>query len=338
MELLVVIAIIGILIGMLLPAVQQIREAARRTQCLNNLKQLGLAAQNYESANKKFPPGFIGGYDIDIDGWGATDYQANSYVGHLIFLLPFLEQAPFHDVWSGNRVLSADAPRVVGPRYQQWYLTNPQGRVDMYGQFQALLCPSDDAHAATTGSVVETYWVNGYGGHITYGGVHHPFWAKTNYIGTCGFQGPVYDITWAYYWENGTRRMDMDGVFADRSKIKFADIGDGTSNTIIFGEVTGRFVEDPVRARGERYSSIHITCGPMPSYWHTSWRNSAGNAFSYHGEMGWDDQYGSLHAGKVVNFAFVDGSSHSINFGGDGDVFVRATSRDEGSPKSVLSE
>ena len=328
-ELLVVIAIIGILIGLLLPAVQQIREAARRTQCTNNLKQLGLAAHNYESALKKFPPGFVGGYDIGIDGWGPTDYTANSYVGHLIFLLPYLEQQSWFDAWNNTRVLGPDAPRIVGPKYQQW-AQDTTGLLNMYGSFDGLLCPSDDANAATTASVVETYWVNGYGGQIRYGGTHHQYWVKTNYIGTCGFQGPVYDIAWAFYYMNGQRRMDTDGIFADRSKIRFGDVGDGASNTILFCEITGRFLGDVKRALGERWSSCHVTCGPYSSYWHTNKRNAAGTATSYHGEMGWDDQFSSVHNGRLVNMCLVDGSTQTVAFTGDGDIFVRATARDEG--------
>ena len=88
-ELLVVIAIIGILIGMLLPAVQQVREAARRTQCMNNLRQLSLAALNYESANMHFPAGVV--YDDD----DLQDATRNGWVD----LLPFIEQGNIFSQW-----------------------------------------------------------------------------------------------------------------------------------------------------------------------------------------------------------------------------------------------
>ena len=90
-ELLVVITIIGILIALLLPAVQAAREAARRTQCSNNLKQVGLAAHNFQNMNRRFPPGFLGTLSP------ATDPSNNAqYAGSLVYLLPFME---FNNIW-----------------------------------------------------------------------------------------------------------------------------------------------------------------------------------------------------------------------------------------------
>jgi len=91
-ELLVVIAIIGILIGMLLPAVQSVREAARRTQCLNNTRQLAMAALNYESANRHFPPGVVDDDD------NLQDAMRNGWVD----MLPFFEQNTVYDQYDLN--------------------------------------------------------------------------------------------------------------------------------------------------------------------------------------------------------------------------------------------
>ncbi len=90
-ELLVVVAIIGILIGMLLPAVQQVREAARRTACLNNLAQLGLGLQNYEYAFEHFPPGVI-----EAKG-PILSVPQGQHVGFLVQVLPFIEQRGVFD-------------------------------------------------------------------------------------------------------------------------------------------------------------------------------------------------------------------------------------------------
>jgi len=94
-ELLVVIAIIAILIALLLPAVQQAREAARRTQCRNNLKQIGLALHNYHDTHRVFPPGYITGTVPSNIGWGT-------------FLLPFIDQAPLYNAIGTQTNVGAD--------------------------------------------------------------------------------------------------------------------------------------------------------------------------------------------------------------------------------------
>ncbi|WP_417391836.1 DUF1559 domain-containing protein [Gimesia sp.] len=101
-ELLVVIAIIAILIALLLPAVQQAREAARRSTCKNNLKQIGLALHNYHETHRVFPPGFIDN-ELDFSGSKTADPSANNNgMGWGGFILPFMDQAPLYNQLSSQ--------------------------------------------------------------------------------------------------------------------------------------------------------------------------------------------------------------------------------------------
>lgn len=125
-ELLVVVAIIGILIGMLLPAVQQVREAARRTSCLNNLAQIGLGLQNYEYANEHFPAGVL-----DTKG-PILSVPQGQHTGFLVQLLPFIEQQGIFDRFDQD--LGAYAP------------VNAAARAMVIPSF---ICPSDGGQINT---------------------------------------------------------------------------------------------------------------------------------------------------------------------------------------------
>ena len=106
-ELLVVITIIGILIALLMPAVQTAREAARRAQCVNNLKQLSLACLNYEAAFGAFPPGIQ--FDQGQNPGSSDQFRAN----WIILILPFLEQQNLFDSFNHQEFISRDANRTA---------------------------------------------------------------------------------------------------------------------------------------------------------------------------------------------------------------------------------
>ena len=131
-ELLVVIAIIGILVALLLPAVQSAREAARRTSCQNNLKQIGIALQNYHDASSgAFPPGIV--FDLGPTGIpqrpDASWYYRPNWI---INLLPYIEEQGLYDSFDLNEFISAEVNLV------------PRGTT-----VETLLCPSDADRAAT---------------------------------------------------------------------------------------------------------------------------------------------------------------------------------------------
>ncbi len=213
-ELLVVIAIIGILVSLLLPAVQAAREASRRMSCQNNLKQIGLSLHNFESANRRFPAGYqstpgVGFRDSQTGDWGPG-------WSWLAIVLPHLEQT------SLQQSLKWDLPC--------W---DPANSEAVKATVPFFLCPSAIGNTPTIGitDINKNVWQNAVFGRSNY--VHNVGWndiwsspATTNYEDTL---------------------LGCNGVMFRNSKVRVADVTDGLTNTVFAGE-RSPFLADAVWA------------------------------------------------------------------------------------------
>ena len=289
-ELLVVIAIIGILVALLLPAVQAAREAARRMQCQNNLKQLGLAAHNFHDTYKTMPPGYLG----PIPHRSAT-YQ-NQNLGVIAYLLPYMEQDNIQDrIPDISWVNGQPYFKVDNLNGGSWW-SNGNAWAVAQTRLNSVICPSTDPYMNTvgTGALLNTYPVGTNSGtlQIAYfplggGGANI---GRTNYLGCAGGLGNI-PGGWQF-WE---------GVFGNRSINGFAHVQDGTSSTLFFGEAIGGY-----RRSGNLwirdYSHSWIGSGAMPVAW----------GLASNGQKGGWYQFDSEHPG-VVQFCFADGSVHGVS-------------------------
>ena len=210
-ELLVVIAIIAILIALLLPAVQQAREAARRSTCKNNLKQIGVALHNYHDTYNMFPPGAI----------PALRPNRRNYIGNeehynwLTFILPQMEQNnAFETIGVSTRTL-ANVGRALG--------NNSNALNQMFPPIASYQCPSDTTGPRLKAGMRRRHFNgNGFPG----GGTFRP--PTSNYIGVCGYR----DIN----RPNRADRQPNEGMFYNLSRLSFRDMIDGASNTFMVGE------------------------------------------------------------------------------------------------------
>ncbi len=243
-ELLVVIAIIGVLVALLLPAIQAAREAARRTSCVNNVKQMALAAANYESARSAFPPGrlfpdwqlangtYKSGYTSYDPGPAATD-KTGFYSVH-VWLLPYMEA---NNVYNLIDFSKAQVKKMLNPK-------NPH--FDAYATASGLfICPSD----ANTGQVIsENNYRANFGGNTPGAGARaNPTPSDT------GLEPKSFDV-----WPSGG-----NGAFSMGTKgLGTREYSDGLSKTAFFSE--------RIKGKGEENSSLPsrtsmIRCPTQPA-------------------------------------------------------------------------
>ena len=202
-ELLVVIAIIGVLVALLLPAVQAAREAARRTQCVNNLKQIGLALHNYEGSNGCFPAGYLTGAGV-----GFRDAQTGDWGpgwGWLTALLPGVEQGNLYN-----------AANINLPCWDGANTTAVRTSLQVY------LCPSAANPDSTVGvtDIDLKLWQNAVFG-------------RSNYVHNVGWND-IWSAPATVDYENAA--AGANGVMYRNSRTRFAAITDGLSNTVAAGE------------------------------------------------------------------------------------------------------
>jgi len=221
-ELLVVIAIIGILVGLLLPAVQAAREAARRMQCQNNLKQLGLALHNYESANKKLPAGrmSLGFCQVKTAPYIPDPLSKNAH--GLVSLLPYLEQTALYNRFDqrgafGNYLTTGNP---LPPGLDAITSGNAALSATIVPTFS---CPSDPGPVTDTANA-------SYSPDL--GANANLLYAKTGY----DFVTPCLSLRNFNYHRNLT--TDSRYMFGENSYTKFAEATDGLSNTLAMAEQT----------------------------------------------------------------------------------------------------
>jgi prepilin-type N-terminal cleavage/methylation domain-containing protein len=216
-ELLVVIAIIAILIGLLLPAVQKVRDAAARAQCQNNLKQIGLALHNYHDVNKKFPPA-LNRDRVNNGGTGGRYW----YWSWMARILQYIEGG---NLWRAADTFAAvdDAKAFTYPSpYHSW---NPWGNFAITSGNVAPINPA-------FGAIVQTYSCPSDGRTLSAQSIPTGYGSTWASVGLAGYVG-VSGLTAASALNNPG---DKSGIIYMASKTRMGDIIDGTSNTLLAGE------------------------------------------------------------------------------------------------------
>jgi prepilin-type N-terminal cleavage/methylation domain-containing protein/prepilin-type processing-associated H-X9-DG protein len=295
-ELLVVIAIIAVLIGLLLPAVQKVREAAARTQCQNKLKQIGLGMINYESSFGALPPGYVGMPNPPERPVGAgftgADLDNYPWVGVLAIILPYVEQEALF-----RRIQVNFGQRTAVPG--TFWANNANNVAVAQTKVPLYVCPSDNPDGVTLGANLMPNGWQSAPGQLTCGGFYYPnpfgdTLGKTSYVGIMGASpGPIGDTAWD----------TLIGLVYTNSKNSMSAVtsADGTSNTFLVGESLGGMF--PANPRDTAHTwfggGAWLTAFGMPE------SNLTGTAYL---------RMSSNHSG-LSNFCFGDGSVRPVRKG-----------------------
>ena len=348
-ELLVVIAIIGILIALLLPAVQKVRAAAQRTQCINNLKQIGLALHTYQDANGSFPPA------LDNNPWyyASDPHPPQKYwmLSWMARIMPYLEQ---DNLWRLTEMEENDSSYAAPtPRYDPWHLVNKQDRYVGLGlELNVFRCPADNRQYQTTVTDQGKKFLIGFTGYMGVSGICHR--GGHTMAGDTG--GPptqnseVDPTTGLNTGMNGILIPVQNFTGSCPPGVRMNQVTDGLSNTLMVGErppswdlrfgwwfagfgLSGDGDTDVVLGISERNESTPLRdpnnqlCSqgdPDPNK-ATAYKLSPGNIDNHCDQL----HYWSLHEGGS-NFLLGDGSVRFLSYGTSPIVQRAMATRDGG--------
>lgn len=312
-ELLVVVAIIGILIALLLPAVQMAREAARRAQCSNKIKQLALALHNYHSAHGAFPPGYISNKSTTAAGWCSSDSACKNHgAPWTVLILPAIEETARYEEFDFKKTFTSTSHCPADGSYTS---RNNKAWEKPLEKYQ---CPSDPNSASDINNI--------------------------NYLGVQG-GGPYASADCSY----ASRVLFFNGLLYHNSKVKISHIEDGSSNVFLLGETKyiPTYVHRPDKktfggwASGARldgsgtnpYSlaAVVLQINSVPG--------SGGKPNTVVPDMYYEMSkvFGSFHPGGC-HFAMGDASVHYISENTDLTVLQQRAIRGDGRPLGGLSE
>ena len=273
-ELLVVIAIIAVLIALLLPAVQQAREAARRTQCRNNLHQIGLALHNYHDTHGVFPYSHM-----RVSGYGCTspDRIIGCGANWMTLILPFIDEAALYNTFNFDLSWSVPANTTVAQAMLKQYTCPSMGRPKV----------GDDT--------------------LNCGGWQYTQAAEGHYaVNRSNITASALDYR-CYYDNTNVCRDDVRGIMYLNSRITVSDVDDGLSNTLLGGECLRSYMSfnGPwVWRQSIGWANAHHTTGTS---------RSVGAPMAGYGDIGVgsstriNNSFGSMHEGGAF-FVFADGA------------------------------